>query len=337
MNLERLRALHAVSVHGSIAAAAEAMHVTPSGVSQQLAKLERETGHALLEPQGRGVRLTRAGHVLAGHAARVLAQLSAATAELDGLREDAAGPVRLGAFVTAARSVLPPALAALRERHPGLSPTLREGEAENVLPALARGDIDVAMVESWDTLPTPFPASVSNLPLSSDVIDLALPAAHPLARRRTVDLHELHGLRWAAWTAGGTCERQLVQTLREHNAEPEIVCNVADYPTQLAFVAAGLAAALIPRLGRDPVPAGVRMLATRPAVRRRIYVAWRTEAAGPAVDACVEALRAASEHFMEDSALHGGQRAPGQAAAWRTGPFMEDRPARADRRAVAET
>ncbi|MEU9020461.1 LysR substrate-binding domain-containing protein [Actinomadura sp. NPDC048394] len=300
MHLERLRALHAVAVHGSIAAAAEALHVTPSGVSQQLAKLERETGHALLEPQGRGVRLTRAGHVLAGHAARVLAQLSAAAAELDGLREDVTGPVRLGAFVTAARSVLPPALAALRERHPGLSPTLQEGEAENVLPALARGDVDVAMVESWDTLPTPFPASVSNVLLSSDVIDLALPAAHPLARRRTVDLHELRGLRWAGWTAGGTCEKQLVQTLREHNVEPEIACSVADYPTQLAFVAAGLAAALIPRLGRDPVPAGVRMLATRPVVRRKIYVAWRTEAAGPAVDACVEALRAAAEHFMED-------------------------------------
>ncbi|MBD2892677.1 LysR substrate-binding domain-containing protein [Spirillospora sp. NPDC000708] len=300
MNLERLRALHAVSVHGSIAAAAEAMHVTPSGVSQQLAKLERETGHRLLEPRGRGVRLTRAGRVLAEHAGRVLAQLSAAAAELDGLRADVTGPVRLGAFVTAARSVLPPALAALRERHPGLSPTLREGETENVLPALARGDLDVAMVESWDTLPTPFPASVSNVLLSSDVIDLALPAAHPLARRRTVDLHELRGLRWAAWTAGGTCEKQIVQTLREHNVDPDIACNVADYPTQLAFVAAGLAAAMIPRLGRDPVPAGVRMLATRPVVRRKIYVAWRTGAAGPAVEACVEALRAAAERFTED-------------------------------------
>ncbi|MDL4817098.1 LysR family transcriptional regulator [Actinomadura opuntiae] len=300
MSIERLRALHSVSVHGTIAAAAEAMHVTPSGVSQQLAKLERETGHRLLEQHGRGVRLTRAGHVLAGHAARVLAQLSAAAAELDGLREDVTGPVRLGAFVTAARSVLPPALAALRERHPGLSPTLEEGEAENVLPALARGDIDVAMVESWDTMPTPFPASVSNVLLSSDVIDLALPAAHPLARRRTVDLHELRGMRWACWTRGGTCERQLVQTLREHNAEPEVACNVADYPTQLAFVAAGLAAALIPRLGRDPVPSGVRMLATRPVVRRKIYVAWRTVAGGPAVDACVEALRAAAGSFMED-------------------------------------
>ncbi|WP_083733702.1 LysR family transcriptional regulator [Actinomadura sp. CNU-125] len=292
MNMERLRALHALSVHGTVAAAAEALHVTPSGVSQQLGKLEKETGHRLLEPQGRGVRLTRAGHVLAGHAARMLALLSAAQADLDGLREDAVGPVRLGSVVTAARSVLPPALTALRERFPGLSPTLRQGEAHEILSALVRRDLDVAIVESWDTAPTPIPAAVSHLPLSSDVVDLALPAGHPLARRRSVDLAELDGMRWAAWTAGGTCERQLVRTLREHGADPVIACNIADYPTQLAFVAAGLAAALIPRLGRDPVPAGVRVLATRPVVRQRMHVAWRTDADPPAVRACVEALRA---------------------------------------------
>ncbi|MEV0665464.1 LysR family transcriptional regulator [Actinomadura luteofluorescens] len=299
MNVERLRALHAVAVHGSIAAAAEALHVTPSGVSQQLAKLERETGHPLLEPRGRGVRLTRAGHVLAGHTERVMAQLAAAEAELDGLREAAVGPLRLGAFVTAARSVLPAALTALRERHPGLTPTLLEAETEHILPALARGDIDVAVVESWDTLVTPFPASVSNVLLSSDVIDLALPAGHPLARRRAVALDELRGMRWAAWTAGGTCERQLVQTLREHNVEPDIACNVADYPTQLAFVAADLAAALIPRLGRDPVPRGVRIVATRPAVRRKIYAAWQAGSDRPAVRACVEALRAVAERLPD--------------------------------------
>ncbi|GAA4373346.1 LysR family transcriptional regulator [Actinomadura verrucosospora] len=299
LNVERLRALHAVAVHGSIAAAAAAMHVTPSGVSQQLSKLERETGHTLLEPRGRGVRLTRAGHVLAGHAERVMAQLAAAAAELDGLREAAVGPLRLGAFVTAARSVLPAALTALRERHPDLVPTLLEANTDEILPALTRGDVDVAVVESWDTLVTPFPASVAHVLLSSDVIDLALPAGHPLARRRAVALSELRGMRWASWTAGGSCDQQLVQTLREHNVEPDIACNVADYPTQLAFVAADLAAALIPRLGRDPIPRGVRVVATRPAVHRKIYAAWRAGADRPAVRACVEALQAVAERLPD--------------------------------------
>lgn len=301
MNLDRLRALHAVSVHGSVAAAAEALHVTPSGVSQQLAKLERETGHRLLAPQGRGVRLTRAGRLLAGHAGRVLEQLAAARADLDGLREEAVGPVRLGAFVTAARTVLPPALGVLRERHPGLAPTFAEGEADNLLPALLRGDLDVAVIESWDSVPTPIPGAVSHALLCSDVIDVALPAGHPLARRRAVDLGELggpDGIAWAGWTAGTRCEDQLVQTLREHSVEPSIACSVADYPTQLAFVAAGLAAALIPRLGRDPLPDGVRIVATRPVVRRKVHAVWRAGAVRPAVEACVEALRSVSERLV---------------------------------------
>jgi len=294
MSLERLRALHAVSVHGTVAAAAEFLHVTPSGVSQQLAKLEREAGHQLLEPQGRGVRLTRAGQVLAGHAERILTQVAAAQAELDGLGGEAVGPVRIGSFITAARSVLISALAVLRERHPRLSPTLDEGEAERLLPELVRGDLDIAVIESWDTLPTPVPASVSITPLFRDVIDVALPATHPLARRRVIDLAELTDLPWASWTAGSTCQMQIVQTLRENNIDPQIACKVADYSTQLAFVAAGNAAALIPRLGRDPVPEGVRIIATRKPVHRQVLAVWRTGAESPMIAACLEALQAVS-------------------------------------------
>ncbi|WP_433323765.1 LysR family transcriptional regulator [Spirillospora sp. CA-294931] len=290
MNLDRLRALHAVSVHGSVAGAAQALHVTPSGVSQQLGKLERETGHPLLEPDGRGVRLTRAGHVLAGHAARVLTQLAAAQTELDGLSGSVAGPVRIGAFVTAARAVLPPALTMLRERHPRLAPIFQEGEADHVLPALVRGDLDLGLIESWDTLPVQVPASISLQPLLRDVIDVAIPSRHPLARRRVVDLAEVDDLPWATWTADTTCQEQLIQTLRERNVEPEVACTVADYPTQLAFVAAGLAAALVPRMGRDPLPDGVSVLATRPAVHRKVYAAWRADADRPAIGACLEAL-----------------------------------------------
>ena len=132
-SLDRMRALHAVATHGSVAAAAAAMHVTPSGVSQQLAKLEREAGHPLLEPRGRGVRLTKAGQVLAGHAERVLAQLADAKADLELLRDDVIGPLRIGAIPTAVHALLPPALATLATLHQRLEVTLHEGEAEQTM------------------------------------------------------------------------------------------------------------------------------------------------------------------------------------------------------------
>ena len=83
LNLDRLRALHAVSAHGSIIAAAETLNVTTSAVSQQLAKLELETGQTLLERHGRGVRLTDAAAALVPRTQRVLSLLEEAEAELE--------------------------------------------------------------------------------------------------------------------------------------------------------------------------------------------------------------------------------------------------------------
>lgn len=292
-SVERLRALHAVANYGSVATAATALHLTPSGVSQQLAKLERETGHQLLEPQGRGIRLTRAGHVLSEHAGRVLAQLAAARADLDDLREEIIGPLRISAFSTAARTLLPPVLTTLRDQHPRLAVTLTEGEHDENLPALLKGDQDLAVIESWDNLPTPIPAGINRQLLFSDIADLALPARHPLAHRKAVAIEELDGTPWVGWTAGGACYEWLIQTLRSHDVKPTITCAVPDYHTQVALVAADLVAAFVPRLGRVPTPEGVRILATRPVISRKVYAAWRADAERPAIRACVDAVMGA--------------------------------------------
>lgn len=293
-NVERLRALHSVAAHGTVAGAATALHVTPSGISQQLAKLEREAGHRLLEPRGRGVRLTAAGNVLAAHASDVLSRMSEAQADLDGLSEEVRGPLRVGAISTVLRAVTPSALRSLARRHPRLDVTLAEGEAEETLPALVERDLDIAVLESWEKLPTPFPAEVTSRPMCVDSVDVALPEQHRLAHRTSVGLHELGDTGWASWKAGTPCHEWLLQTLRAQGVEPRITCNVAGYPTQLELVAANLAAALVPRLAREPVPAGVRVVPARPLLQRQIHVVWRTDSERPAIKACVDALVAAA-------------------------------------------
>ncbi|GAA3565983.1 LysR family transcriptional regulator [Amycolatopsis ultiminotia] len=296
--LDRLRALNAVAQHGSVAAAAAALHVTPSGVSQQLAKLEREAGHELLVPRGRGVRLTRAGQLLARHAERVLAQLAQARTDLELLREDVLGPLRIGAIPTCVHALLPPALAVLGEQHPRLEVTLREGEAEDTLPQVVAGDLDVVVVENWADRPVALPSATTHVTLFSDVADLALPAGHRLAHRRVVDLAEVGDLPWIAWTAGTGCHEWLVQVLRAQEVEPRISCTVGGYPTQLALVAGNAGAALVPRLARGPVPDGVRIVATRPALNRTIIAACRAgEESHGGVRAALDALREASARF----------------------------------------
>ena len=78
LDLRRLRLLHELHDRGTIAAVADALQFTPSAVSQQLAVLEREAGLELLEPAGRGVRLTDAALVLAGHAEALLGRAALA-------------------------------------------------------------------------------------------------------------------------------------------------------------------------------------------------------------------------------------------------------------------
>ncbi|MEV7009634.1 LysR family transcriptional regulator [Streptosporangium sp. NPDC051022] len=304
LDLNRLKALHAVAVYGSVGAAADALMVTPSAVSQQLAKLERETGATLLERNGRGVRLTDAAGLLADHAERILALVETAEADFEALRGEVVGRLSIGAFPTAARGLLPAALVHLRERHPDLRLQLHEREPERQLREVSRGELDLAVIQDWVNRPMAIPEGLSRAPLFDDIADAILPASHPLAGRSEIELAELSGEQWISSSPGTVCHDWLVYTLRAAELEPDIACMADEYPTHLALVAAGQGCAIIPRLGRDFVPAGVRVVPLSPPPVRKIYALWRTDAARrPAIRAAVEALRIASAaHRSADSA-----------------------------------
>lgn len=295
LNVDRLRALHAVAAEGSILAAAETLHVTTSAVSQQLAKLEREVGHTLLEKQGRGVRLTDAGRLLVGHTERVLCTLEQAEADLDAARDSVTGEITIGAFATGARGLAPPALARLRECYPQLQARLRELEPDQSIPLLVRRDLDLAIAQDWFNAPLPLPDGLTRAPLMDDVADIALPSSHPLAARETVPLGELAAEPWIAWTEGSICHDWLMHTFRTHGQEPRVAHAASEYATQLALVGAGLGAAVIPRLGRVHVPPGVTIVQSEPTLRRHVYAIWRTDATRrSAIRAAVESFEAVS-------------------------------------------
>ena len=128
-----------------------------------------------------------------------------------------------------------------------------------------------------------------------------MPDTHPLARQareqgdRAVDLDQLGPGPWICGTPGTSCHDWLTFTLRSADLEPRIAHTANEYATQLALVAAGLGVAVMPRLGRGQVPAGVHMIAVRPSLRRNIYALWRSTAARrPAISATLAALREAA-------------------------------------------
>ncbi|MFC4589010.1 LysR family transcriptional regulator [Sphaerisporangium corydalis] len=292
LDLHRLKALHAVAVYGSVGAAAEALMVTPSAISQQIAKLERETGSTLIERSGRGVKLTDAAGLLAEHAERILALVEMAEADFEALRGTVVGRLSIAAFPTAARGLLPAALKELKRRHPELDLMLYEREPERQVREVARGELDLALVQDWLNRPMALPEGLSRAPLFDDVVDVVLPADHPLAGRREIDLAELSGERWISSSPGTVCHDWLVFTLRTASLEPEISCVADEYATQIALVGAEHGCALVPRLGRDVLPADVRTVPLLPRPTRRIFALWRTDAARrPAIRAAVDVLR----------------------------------------------
>ncbi|WP_432157087.1 LysR family transcriptional regulator [Streptomyces sp. bgisy153] len=292
LNLERLRTLDALARHGSVSGAAEGLHVTTSAVSQQLAKLEREVGQRLLAKNGRGVRLTDAGRLLAEHAARILSQVELAQSDLEAQRGQVVGELRLSAFPTAARGLFPLALATLRREHPALRLRSCELEPERGIAGVVRGDLDLAVVLDWYNKPMPLPDGLVKAPVLDDPAEVAMPAGHPLAGRGEVDLGEFAEDEWITWGEGEFCHEWLMFTLRSRGIEPIVGHRAAETHTQLGLVQAGLGVCIVPLLGRRPVPDGVVMVPLQQRVRRHVYVVWRADAdRRPSIRAAVRALQ----------------------------------------------
>jgi DNA-binding transcriptional LysR family regulator len=292
LNLERLRVLHAVSTTGSVVGAARTLHVTTSAVSQQLTRLEREVAQRLIEKQGRGIRLTEAGTVLAGYAAELLNHVEQVEAGLAQRSGAVAGPLTVAAFATAARGLVPGVVAELHARYPHLQASISEQEPHEAIPAVRRGDLDLAVVQDWAHAVLDIPEGLVRRDLFEDAFDVALPDGHRLADRDRVGIAELADDDWISWTSGQICHDWLTHALRRAGAIPRIRHTASEHATQLAMVAAGLGVAVIPRLGRDPVPPPVRIVPIEPTPVRRIFAVWRSSVtARPAIQALLDALR----------------------------------------------
>ncbi len=307
LDLHRLRLLRELGERGTIAAVADALQYTPSAVSQQLAVLEREAGVPLLERAGRGVRLTDAGLVLAGHAEALLERVELAESDLAAASGKVAGRARIASFQSAAFHLAVPAMRSLARDAPDLRCELVEAEPEQALPTLPLGEVDLVLGDEWRHQPLPRTVGIDRADLLVDPVFLVLPARHPAARRhpREVPLAELAD---APWTTGhretrSGWEELIVRTCRELGGfEPDIRHRTNDSVTSLALVAAGQAVTMLPRLVRPDARPGVAVRALADgSVHRTIFAATRSaDARRPSISALLSAIRAASERLDHD-------------------------------------
>lgn len=302
LDLQRLRALHAVSVYGTVGTAATALGYTSSAVSQQIAKLERETRTVLLEREGRGVRLTDEARQLVAVAQELLGIVERAETEIEERRGVPAGRLSVAAFASAARGLLPGVLADLAVRHPALDARLSEVDPHLSVGLVAKGAVDLAVAHDWDIAPLPAPPGVEHALIGEDLCDLLVPEGHRFAGRRNVRREELGGERWICQPPGRVCNEWLMRTLRAAGHEPDVVHQADENPTLVALVAAGLGISLIPRLGRGPLPPNVVEVGLDPVPVRRLYAVWRAGATRrPAIAETVRTLREHGRRLRSDT------------------------------------
>jgi DNA-binding transcriptional LysR family regulator len=171
----RLELLLELSRLGSMREVGEAMQVTTSTVSQQIAALARESGTPLIEPDGRRVRLTPAGRRLAGHAVTILAAIEAARRDLDP-EAPPAGTVRVAAYASAFRQVLLPVARMLAGRQPEVRLHLLEQEPAEALGLLAADEVDLALTYDYNLAPVGFGRDLQAEPLASTPWHLGTPS-----------------------------------------------------------------------------------------------------------------------------------------------------------------
>ena len=292
MNLGRLKVLQEVVNRGSFSSAAHALSYTQSAVSQAVARLEAETGATLVIRDRRGVRVTAAGATLVEHADAIFAQVEAAEADLAAVLGLRGGVLRVASFPSAGATLIPAAVATFRERHPGVSLTLAEGEPEEIAPRLRAGEFDLALLFEFPGVRERPGTGLRTIQLLEDPMHVALPADHPLAAKPALALSDLREEDWVQTSAASPCARHVVRSCLGAGFEPHVTFETDDYETIQGLVAAGVGVALVPRLALTRLHSGivVRELAPRSPARRVIAATKVGPGVAPAARPMIEVL-----------------------------------------------
>jgi DNA-binding transcriptional LysR family regulator len=301
LDVRRLEVLKTVIDEGSFSAAAERLSFTQPAISRQIAALEREAGARLLERDARGVRPTQAGELLLEHATGILSRVASAQAQLDALKQVDRGRLRLGGFASANVFLIPRAITRFTAAYPNVELTLTPGPTKENLPALAEGDVDLALITDLDRRDDDDPGGLEFEHLLDDEVYLALPADHRLATRpkRAVPLRDLEQETWIEG-AHPDCLGPLERIVRLGGFEPRVGFRVDEWTGKQGLVAAGVGVMLIPSLALSGMREDIALRRISPALPpRAVYAAYPSKGyRPPALDPMLQALRdAAADHL----------------------------------------
>jgi DNA-binding transcriptional LysR family regulator len=299
---KRLLVLHAIAEANGIAAAARVLGHTPSAVSQQLQRLEREAGVALVDRSSGRLELTEAGRLLADSGQAIERALATAVERLGGMGNRVQGPVRIGISAWGMAEIALPTVRVLGQIQPLVQPVIVEADQFDGLDALRRGTLDVLILSDDRDTAVELPPGVTAQALVEDDYRLVLPRDWPVPESPK-DLHDRPWIVGPEYSAGG---RAFARFAALHGIVPSVRHQARQPSAVQALVAGGLGAALLPMFvaarlreavaGPFPVPG-----------RYIIRVLMRAGPGGPspAVRAALRAIRQAGLDSTERYAATG--------------------------------
>ncbi len=276
LDVRRMRVLREVSRHGSLAAAARMLGYTPSAVSQHVAQLERETGVPLVRRSKNQLELTEAGRLLVEHAEVVLDQLALAEQQLQATAGLHVGRLRVGAFGTAAPTLVAPAIGEYAQQFPEANIVALEADPDDSLPRLRQRELDLVVTYEYDLCPLPEDGGLMRRLVHTDPFRVVLPRTHPLAGRREVALPEVRDEAWIV-EPRPDCHHFTIKACAAVGIEARVSCECSSYYLSQALVAAGLGIALVPDLAlitMHPEVVAIPLGGDLPLVRR-VYATCR--------------------------------------------------------------
>lgn len=300
MDAGRLRTLRELSIRGTMAAVADAVHLSPSAVSQQIAQLEEEVGLDLVERRGRGVHLTPAGRRLVEYAERILGVLEEAEAEMAELKRIVAGEFRIAAFPSVAAALIPQTIQMLQIAHPQLSVVFDELEPHEGLAALRAWQTDAALIDDLTTPPTMLNPTFEVIHLMDDRLYALLPGTHRLATQEQIALSDLHDENWAIETGSGAYSDVVVRACERAGFYPRINATCNGFEVVRALVESQCSVSIVPGLQARSVSRQLAVRPLLPPMHRKISVAFRkSDLRRPTITAFLQHLMESASNFPQ--------------------------------------
>lgn len=244
LDVRKLIMLRDIATHGTMRAAAKALGMSTSALSQHIARFEREVGAALTTPLGRGIQLTPMAQQLVEHAETILATLEKAEATVAAHRHDTAGTVRVAAFHTFALTALERVISLASTRVPGVQLEFVQLDPEDALVEVLSRRVDIAVIDEYPGFPLPPSSGLVTTLLTSEIIEVYVPNSANLGPYPRT--HELAQLHWAVEPQNSDAYRWVRSICRRAGFEPVAPYESPDLAVHRNLVEAGFAAAILP-------------------------------------------------------------------------------------------